>query len=131
MIVWRVRVSVFLGLVSFALAGAAAYLLVWIVVLTAVAVDLLVPSFSWSLRVSFAVINTMVPTLVALLVLVTSAVRLSAWRGLSPWPALAVAGLLAGVAARHVLSDIDTFNCFAFGASLTESGVEACEAGIR
>jgi hypothetical protein len=76
-------------------------------------------------------LNTAIPPSVALLVLVVSAVRLSAWRGVPTWPAIALAGLLAGVGASRLFSDISTFNCFAFGASFTHSGIEDCDAGVR
>ena len=134
-LIGRALASVLVGVVSFALATVAAFLFVALVVLAAGGVGFILLAFQspwpWPLRVAFGLLNTVVPPTGGLLVLLGSAVRLTGWRRISPWPAVAVAGLLAGVTVYRLFNYTDDLNCFLFGVSLAGGEISECDIGIR
>jgi hypothetical protein len=83
------------------------------------------------LRLVFAVLTTLIPIGTGLVVLLASAVRLSAWRHLSPWPVVVTAALLAGLMVDGLLTNINELNACWFGVTFPDLGREKCENGFR
>lgn len=119
-----------IGVAAFVAAIAAAYVLLWAVLLAAFGPMYLLSSH-WKLRVAFGALSFVIPNVGALLVLLSLAVHLSSWRRVSPWLSLGVAGVLAGIALSRLFSDITSFNCFFYGVSFDGLRAQSCDVDIR